>query len=199
MPMLLEFTPSAVVTSDAGNGVGYTGIRIRGSDATRINVTINGVPYNDAESQQTYWVDLPDFASSVDDIQIQRGVGTSSNGISSFGGAIHIHTNDLSAVPFAHASIGAGSFNLWKASTSFGTGAINRHWFAEGRFSRIQSDGYIDRSFADLSSVFLTGAYQSDRYKSVINIFSGEEHTYQSWRSSKRFTAQQQDIQSLYL
>ena len=181
MPMLLEFTPSAVVTSDAGSGTGYTGIRIRGSDATRINVTINGVPYNDAESEQTYWVDLPDIASSVDDIQIQRGVGTSANGISSLGGAININTNELSIKPFASASIAAGSFNLLKTSASFGTGKLNDRWIVEGRISKINSDGYIDRSYADLSSFFLTGAYWGKKYSSVLNIFSGEEHTYQSW------------------
>ncbi len=181
MPMLLEFTPSAVVTSDAGNGIGYTGIRIRGSDATRINVTINGVPYNDAESEQTYWVDLPDIAASVDDIQIQRGVGTSSNGISSLGGAININTNNLSSKPYASASFAAGSFNLLKANAAFGTGALNNKWIVEGRVSKIKSNGYIDRSFADLNSFFLTGAYRGNTYSSIVNIFSGEEHTYQSW------------------
>lgn len=181
MPMLLEFTPSAVVTSDAGNGTGYTGLRIRGSDATRINVTINGVPYNDAESEQTYWVDLPDIASSVDDIQIQRGVGTSVNGISSFGGAININTNHISFNPYANASLAVGSFNLLKTHAAFGTGKIKDHWIVEGRISKINSEGFIDRSYADLTSFFLTGAYSGEKYSSIINIFSGEEHTYQSW------------------
>ncbi len=181
MPMLLEFTPSAVVTSDAGNGVGYTGIRIRGSDATRINVTINGVPYNDAESQQTYWVDLPDFAANADDIQLQRGVGTSSNGISSLGGAININTLGLNPKPSSSASFATGSFNLVKASASFGTGEMNEHWFIDGRISKIKSNGFIDRSFADLTSFYISSAYRGNRYSSIVNIFSGEEHTYQSW------------------
>ncbi|MBC8172539.1 MAG: carboxypeptidase-like regulatory domain-containing protein [Chitinophagales bacterium] len=181
MPMLLAFTPSAVVTSDAGNGVGYTGIRIRGSDATRINVTINGVPYNDAESQQTYWVDVPDFAASVDDLQIQRGVGSSTNGMSAFGGAINIHTNTLEEKPYGNISAAAGSFHLFRTSVSFGTGRIHNRWFLEGRASKITSDGFIDRSFSDLSSFFITGAYKSDHYASIVNVFSGKEKTYQSW------------------
>ncbi len=181
MPFLLESTPSAVVTSDAGNGVGYTGLRIRGSDATRVNITINGVPYNDAESQQTYWVDLPDFASNVDDIQIQRGVGTSTNGISSFGAAVNINTNKLSKTPFVHLSGAVGSFNLSKKSIAIGTGLINNKWTFEGRYSDVYSDGFIDRAYADLNAYFLTGAYTSGNYTSIINIFSGTEQTYQSW------------------
>ncbi|MFI5172461.1 MAG: TonB-dependent receptor, partial [Chitinophagales bacterium] len=181
LPFLLESIPSVVVTSDAGNGVGYTGIRIRGSDATRVNITINGVPYNDAESQQTYWVDLPDFAASVDDIQIQRGVGLSTFGVSSLGGSVNIFTNNLGNEPFAKINASAGSFNLLKASAAFGTGKINDHWYFEGRASKINSDGFIDRSFSDLSSFFITGAYVSSNYKSIVNIFSGKERTYQSW------------------
>jgi iron complex outermembrane recepter protein len=181
MPFLLESTPSAVVTSDAGNGVGYTGMRIRGSDATRVSVTVNGVPYNDAESQQTYWVDLPDFASSVDDIQIQRGVGTSTNGISAFGAAININTNNLSTTPFAKAGYYTGSFNLSKKMIQFGSGLINKHWTIEGRYSDVYAEGFIDRAYADLNSYFITAAYQNEKYKSVINVFSGNEVTYQSW------------------
>lgn len=181
MPFLLESTPSAVVTSDAGNGVGYTGMRIRGSDATRVSVTVNGVPYNDAESQQTYWVDLPDFASSVDDIQIQRGVGTSTNGISAFGAAININTNNLNKTPFVKTGYYTGSFNLSKKMIQFGSGLINNHWTIEGRYSDVYAEGYIDRAYADLNSYFITAAYQSANYKSVINVFSGNEVTYQSW------------------
>lgn len=181
MPQLLEFTPSVVVTSDAGNGVGYTGIRIRGSDATRINVTINGVPYNDAESQQTYWVDINDIAESTDDIQVQRGVGSSVNGISSFGGSVNINTNELEEEPYATVSLSAGSFNLFKGSASFGSGRLHDHWFMEGRISRITSDGFIDRSFADLYSFALTSAYKAEKFSSIFNIFSGKERTYQSW------------------
>ncbi len=181
MPMLLESIPSAVATSDAGNGVGYTGLRIRGADATRVNITINGVPYNDAESQQTYWVNLPDFASSVDDIQVQRGVGTSINGISSFGAAVNIHTNSLSETPFARTQVSVGSFGLQKYMGSFGTGRLNDHWFLEGRVSDLYSDGFIDRGFADLQSWFFTGGYRSDRFTSIVNAFSGSERTYQAW------------------
>lgn len=181
MPFLLDAAPSTVVTSDAGNGIGYTGLRIRGSDATRVNITINGVPYNDAESQQTYWVDLPDFATNVDDIQIQRGVGTSTNGVSSFGGAVNINTNVLNPKPFITLSGNIGSFNLNKKSLAFGTGLINNHWTFEGRYSAIYADGYIDRSYADLNAFFLTGAYTGKKYSSIVNIFSGVEHTFQSW------------------
>lgn len=181
MPFLLESTPSAVVTSDAGNGIGYTGLRIRGSDATRVNITINGVPYNDAESQQTYWVNLPDFAASVDDIQIQRGVGTSTNGVSSFGASVNINTNKLSASPFVNVSGAIGSFNLSKKSIAIGTGLINNKWTFEGRYSDIYADGFIDRANADLKAYFLTGAYDIGNYKSILNIFSGTEKTYQSW------------------
>ena len=181
LPFLLESTPSAVVTSDAGNGIGYTGIRIRGSDATRVNITINGVPYNDAESQQTYWVDLPDFASSIDDIQIQRGVGLSTYGVSSLGASVNIFTNNLSYYPFAKIDAAIGSFNLFKAGAAFGTGVIKEHWYFEGRVSKINSDGFVDRSFADLSSFFLTTSYKLKKYSSIVNIFSGDERTYQSW------------------
>lgn len=181
IPQMLEYTPSAVVTSDAGNGIGYTGIRIRGTDASRINVTINGVPFNDAESQQSYWVDINDIAESIDDIQIQRGVGTSSNGISSFGGAIHLSTNQLSEVPFAKISAAIGSYQLYKTSASFGTGRMHEHWFMEGRFSKINSEGYIDRAYSDLFSFAALAAFKSNQYSSILNVFSGKEKTYQSW------------------
>lgn len=182
-PQLLEFTPSVVVTSDAGNGVGYTGLRIRGSDATRVNVTINGVPYNDAESQQTYWVDINDIAESADDVQIQRGVGSSANGMSSFGGSVNIYTNVLDENPASKIAVGLGSFQLLKTSAGFSTGRLKNNWFMQGRVSKINADGYIDRSFAALSSFALLGAFESDNrnYKSVFNIFSAKEKTYQSW------------------
>ncbi len=181
MPFLLEATPSAVATSDAGNSVGYTGLRIRGSDATRVNVSINGVPYNDAESEQTYWVDIADIAESVDDIQIQRGVGTSSFGISSLGGSVNIFTNKMSKSPYVHLNTSAGSFNLLKTSLAFGTGEINEHWNVEGRFSKVNADGYIDRSFADLLSWFFTASYTAGNYQTYINHFSTSEKTYQAW------------------
>ncbi|MFT5878556.1 MAG: iron complex outermembrane receptor protein, partial [Dokdonia sp.] len=122
LPIILEMATSVVSTSDAGNGVGYTGMRIRGSDATRVNVTINGVPLNDPESQGTYFVNMPDFASSVNDIQIQRGIGTSTNGAGAFGGSVNINTTDLQKEAYGKYSLGMGSFGTLKNSFSFGTG-----------------------------------------------------------------------------
>lgn len=181
LPMMLNGTPSAVVTSDAGNGIGYTGIRIRGSDPTRVNITLNGIPFNDAESQQAYWVDLPDFAASVDEAQIQRGIGSSVNGVSAMGASINLYTNDLSEKASGYVHAHTGSFGLKRINTGFGTGRVNEHWFMEGRLSRTVSDGFIDRASADLSSFFLTSAWDGDHYRSIINVFSGEEHTYQAW------------------
>src|SRR5215213_7571168 len=125
LPFLLNQTPSVVVNSDAGNGVGYTGIRIRGTDATRINVTLNGIPYNDAESQGSFFVDLPDFASSVNRIQIQRGVGTSTNGAGAFGGTINFSTNEVNKKAYAEINNSYGSFNTWKNTIKAGTGLFN--------------------------------------------------------------------------
>lgn len=180
LPMLLEALPSAVATSDAGNGVGYTGLRIRGSDATRVNITINGVPYNDAESQQTYWVDLPDFASSVDDIQVQRGVGSSTNGVSAFGASVNIHTNNLSELASLSVQAATGSFGLRKGMINYQSGRFADHWFVEYRISDVYSDGFIDRGFADLQSQFFTLGYKG-RITSIVNVFTGSELTYQSW------------------
>ncbi len=181
MPFLLNSTPSAVTTSDAGNGIGYTGIRIRGNDATRVNVAINGIPYNDAESHQTFWVNLPDIAASTDDVQIQRGIGTSANGVTATGASINLFTNNLAEDAYGFVNANAGSFNLRRISTGFGTGRINDHWFLEGRFSRLTSDGFIDRSFADLSSYFITSGWDSKKLTSIVNVISGKEITYQSW------------------
>lgn len=181
MPFLMESIPSSVATSDAGNGVGYSGIRIRGSDATRVNITINGVPYNDAESQQTYWVDLPDFASSVDDIQIQRGVGITNNGLSAFGASVNINTNILDDKVGGSVQSSIGSFGLRKLSLAYQSGVMKDHWYLEARASTLHSDGYIDRAFADLGAWFVTGGYRSRNYTSIINVFSGTEHTYQAW------------------
>src|SRR5207249_8080163 len=145
LPFLLNQTPSVVINADAGNGVGYTGIRIRGTDATRINVTLNGIPYNDAESQGTFFVDLPDFASSVNSIQIQRGVGTSSNGGGAFGATINIGTNEFRENPYAEINNSYGSFNTWKNTVKAGTGLLNDHFTIDARLSKISSDGFIDR------------------------------------------------------
>lgn len=181
VPYLLRWTTSAVVTSDAGTGIGYTGIRIRGSDPTRINVTINGIPLNDAESHQVFWVDLPDFAASTDDIQIQRGVGTSTNGGGAFGASINMNTTNLSTTPYSKFQLGGGSFNTLKASASFGTGLLADKFILEGRLSRIKSDGYVDRASADLSSFFINSAWLGKSGTLHFNVFSGHEITYQAW------------------
>ena len=181
LPFLLNQTPSVVVTSDAGTGVGYTGIRIRGSDATRVNVTLNGIPMNDAESQGTYWVDLPDFASSVDNIQVQRGVGSSTNGAGAFGGSVNIQTDKLSETPFGEINATYGSFNTLKTNLMLGTGLIKDHVAFTGRLSRISSDGYVDRASSNLMSYFLSGAYYGKHSLLKVNVFSGKEVTYQAW------------------
>lgn len=181
LPFLLNTTPSVVVTSDAGAGVGYTGIRIRGSDPTRVNVTINGVPINDAEENGMYWVDLPDFASSIDNIQIQRGIGTSTNGAGAFGGSINILSSTLSREPFATINESYGSFNTWKNTLNFGTGLLKNKIAFEGRLSKIKSDGYVDRGASDLKSVYLSGGYYGSRSTLRAIVFSGKEKTYQSW------------------
>ncbi|MFO7722680.1 MAG: TonB-dependent receptor plug domain-containing protein [Bacteroidales bacterium] len=181
LPYLLSTTPSLVMTSDAGTGIGYTGMRIRGVDQNRINVTINGVPLNDPESHAVYWVDLPDFASSVEDIQIQRGVGTSTNGAGAFGGSVNIRTEQLNKDPYASMSHVFGSFNTMKNNLSFGSGLIGNRYAFDGRVSRISSDGFIDRASAKLNSFYLSGGYygKSTVVKGVV--MSGKEVTYQAW------------------
>jgi iron complex outermembrane receptor protein len=181
LPFILNNTPGVVVTSDAGAGVGYTGIRIRGSDASRVNVTVNGIPYNDSESQGTFWVNMPDFASSVDNIQIQRGVGTSTNGAGAFGGSLNLQTSSSSDQPYAELNNSYGSFNTLKNTVKVGTGLIDNKWSFDGRLSRIKSDGFIDRAASDLKSFFLSGAYHGKTDLLQINIFGGAEKTYQAW------------------
>lgn len=181
LPYMLRFTPSAVVTSDAGTGVGYTGVRIRGSDQTRINVTINGVPLNDGESQNVFWVDLPDFASSVDNIQVQRGVGTSTNGAGAFGASIKLNTLNKENEPFGMVNNSVGSFNTFKHTVGFGTGLLGDHFSFEGRLSQITSDGYIDRASSDLKSYYLAGNYTTEKTTLQALVFGGNEVTYQSW------------------
>lgn len=181
VPYLLRWTPSVVVTSDAGTGIGYTGIRIRGSDATRVNVTINGIPYNDAESLGTFWVNLPDFSSSVENIQIQRGVGTSTNGAGAFGATVSLQTNTLNEEAYGEVSNSIGSFNTRKHTIKVGTGLLNGHWAFDGRFSQINSDGYVDRSQADLTSYYFSGGYYGDKTVVQAIAFSGKEVTNQSW------------------
>jgi len=181
VPYLLRWTPSTVVTSDAGTGIGYTGIRIRGTDPTRINVTINGIPLNDAESQGVFWVNLPDFISSVEDVQVQRGVGTSTNGAGAFGATINLNTNKVKTEPYGEVNASAGSFNTYKGNVQFGSGLLNGNFTLDGRLSRITSDGYVDRASADLESFYLSGAYLGDKSSLRLNVFSGHEVTYQAW------------------
>ncbi len=181
LPYLLNYTPSVVTTSDAGGGVGYTGIRIRGNDATRVNVTINGIPVNDAESHQVYWVDLPDLASSVDNIQIQRGLGSSTNGAGAFGGSLNLQTTKVESAPFAIISSSGGSFKTLKNTVNFGSGLINNTFAVEGRFSKISSDGYIDRATSDLKSFYISGGYYGAKSSLRAVILSGKEKTYQAW------------------
>ncbi|HEX2605856.1 MAG TPA: TonB-dependent receptor, partial [Flavisolibacter sp.] len=181
LPFLLNQTPSVVVNSDAGNGVGYTGIRIRGSDASRINVTLNGIPYNDAESQGTFFVDLPDIASTLQSIQIQRGVGTSSNGSGAFGGSIHLSTNEVIRKAYAEANNSFGSFSTWKNTLKAGTGLLGGHFSTDIRLSRISSDGYIERAKTNLRSLAFSTAYLSDKTDIRLNVFTGNEKTYQAW------------------
>ena len=180
LPYLLATLPSVVVTSDAGTGIGYTYIRIRGSDASRTNVTINGIPYNDAESQQTYFVDIPDLASSVENIQVQRGVGTSSNGAGAFGGSLNIQTNSASPKSYAELDNSYGSYNSLKNTLKFSTGPIGR-WNFDGRLSRISSDGYIERGSALLKSLYFSAAYTGKADLLRFNVFAGAEKTYQAY------------------
>ncbi|HEY4288319.1 MAG TPA: TonB-dependent receptor [Puia sp.] len=181
LPFILNQTPSVIVNSDAGNGVGYTGIHIRGTDATRINMTLNGIPYNDAESQGIYFVDLPDLASSVNSIQIQRGVGTSSNGAGAFGATINFSTNEFNEKPYAEFNNSFGSFTTWKNTIKAGSGLIDGHFTIDARLSRISSDGYIDRAASNLKSFYLSTAWLDQHSSIRFNIIQGTEKTYQAW------------------
>lgn len=190
VPYLLDQIPSVVVSSDAGAGVGYTGIRIRGSDATRINVTVNGVPINDAESQGTFWVNMPDLASSAQDIQVQRGVGTSTNGSGAFGASINIQTDQIPQKAYAGTANSFGSFNTRKHTVKAGTGLINGHYFLDMRLSQIASDGYIDRASSDLKSYYLSGGYIDEKNMLKAVVFGGKERTYQAWYGVDEATLQ---------
>ncbi|MEN8124209.1 MAG: TonB-dependent receptor [Bacteroidota bacterium] len=181
IPILLNYLPSVVTTSDAGAGVGYTGIRVRGSDATRVNITINGIAFNDSESQGTYWVDLPDFASSVENLQLQRGVGTSTNGSGAFGASLNFLTDFVSENAFGEISSSFGSYNTFKNNIKFSTGLLNDHIEIAGRLSVISSNGYIDRATSDLKSYFLQAAYNDENTLIKALSFGGHEITYQAW------------------
>jgi len=180
-PFLLQYAPSVVVSSDAGAGVGYTGIRIRGVDPTRVNVTVNGIPLNDSESQSVYWVNLPDIMNSVKDIQIQRGVGTSTNGAGTFGATINLNTNKVEMHNYARIEGSLGSYNTRKLGIEVGTGLLNDKFTLDGRYSVISSDGYVDRAKSALTSFFISGARISPKQSLRFNVFSGNEITYQSW------------------
>lgn len=181
IPIMMNYLPSVVTTTDAGAGVGYTGIRVRGSDATRVNVTINGIPYNDSESQGTFWVNMPDFASSTESLQLQRGVGTSTNGAGAFGASLNVLTDSYSKEANGEISNSFGSFNTRKHTVKFSTGLMNDNFEIAGRLSNIYSDGFIDRAFSDLKSYFLQGTYvgKSTLIKGLV--FGGKEQTYQAW------------------
>lgn len=181
IPILMNYLPSVVTTSDAGNGVGYTGIRVRGSDATRVNVTINGIPYNDSESHGTYWVNMPDFASSLESLQLQRGVGTSTNGAGAFGASLNMLTDNFAKESTGEISNSFGSFNTRKHTVKFSTGLMNDHFEIAGRLSALNSDGYVDRGASDLKSYFLQGTYVGKTTLVKALVFGGKEKTYQSW------------------
>lgn len=181
LPYALNSMPSVVINSDAGNGVGYTGMRIRGTDGTRINVTVNSVPINDAESQGTFFVNMPDFLSSTNNIQVQRGVGTSANGAGAFGASINMQTNELIEKSYAQVNNSVGSFNTVKNTIMAGTGLINNHFTFDARASRINSDGYIDRASSKLSAYYLAAGYYGSKTNVKAIAFSGTEKTYQAY------------------
>ncbi len=181
LPVLLNFSPSVVTTSDAGAGVGYTGLRIRGSDASRINVTINGIPYNDPESQGTFFVNMPDFASSVSSIQVQRGVGSSTNGAGAFGATMNINTNEFRREAYAEVNSSYGSFHTFKNTVKVGSGLLHEKFTVDARLSRVSSDGFVDRASSALKSFYLSGGYFGKKSFVRLNVFSGAEKTYQAW------------------
>lgn len=181
IPYLLQLTPSFVTTSDAGAGVGYTNFRIRGTDLNRINVSVNGIPMNDAESHGTWFVDQPDMASSLENVQIQRGVGTSTNGAAAFGASINLQTNSLKKDAYGEFKTAAGTFGTFKNTLSAGTGLLNDHFSVDVRLSKVNSDGFIDRASSDLKSFYVSGGYYSENTVIKLNVFSGFEETYQAW------------------
>ena len=181
LPYILATTPSAVATSDAGAGIGYTSLRIRGTDGTRINVTINDIPVNDAESHNLFWVNMPDITSSVKDIQIQRGAGTSTNGAGAFGASINMRTSTFHTLPYAKADFSFGSFMTHKKTIAAGTGVIDNHWALDMRLSNIGSDGYIERARTDLKSYYMQGAYYGNNTTLRLIAFAGNEETYHAW------------------
>lgn len=191
IPFLLSATPSVTFTSDAGNGIGYTTIRVRGTDPSRINITSNGVPMNDSESSQVFWVNMGDFASSVQSMQIQRGVGTSTNGSGAFGATLNMQTENIGVTPFVGLDLAGGSYLSHKETVRFGTGLIADHWGLQGRLSNIGSKGYIDRASTKLNSYFLQGGYFSDNTMVKILTYNGVEETYHAWNYTSKWEQQQ--------
>ncbi len=181
IPFVLQNSPSVVASSDAGAGIGYTGMRIRGSDQTRINVTVNGVPINDAESHGVFWVNMPDLTSSLNSVQIQRGVGTSTNGAGAFGASVNMETSSYEKEGYGEVSVTGGSYNTQRYSVGFGTGLLNKHWVLQGRASMVKSDGWVDRSWSDMKSYYLTGGYFGEDFSLKMVAFGGREKTYQAW------------------
>lgn len=192
IPFLLSLTPSVTITSDAGNGIGYTTLRVRGTDPSRINITANGIPMNDAESSSLFWVNMGDFASSVESMQIQRGVGTSTNGAGAFGATLNMQTENIGTKPFAGIDLSGGSYYSHKETFRFGTGLIKGHWGFQGRLSNIGSKGYLDRASTKLNSYLLQGGYFSDNTVVKLITFNGQEQTYHAWNYTSKYE------QSLY-
>lgn len=192
LPYVLALTPSITTTSDAGNGIGYTSLRVRGTDPSRINITANGIPVSDAESSTTFWVNMADFTSSLQSIQIQRGVGTSTNGAGAFGGTINMQTENIGVNPFVGIDLSAGSYYSHRETVRFGTGLINNHWGLQGRLSNIGTKGYLDRASAKLNSYFLQGGYFNDKTMVKFITWNGTEETYHAWNYTSKYE------QSLY-
>lgn len=187
IPYLLSMTPSVTMSSDAGTGIGYTGLHIRGTDPTRINVTANGIPINDAESSNVFWSNMPDFASSAEDIQIQRGVGTSTNGAGAFGATVNMQTERIGMHPFVGIDLTGGSYYTHKETVRFGTGLIDGHWGLQGRLSNISSKGYLDRASANMGSYFLQAGYFGDNTVVKFVTFNGKEETYHAWNYASKY------------
>ena len=187
IPYLLSLTPSITMTSDAGNGIGYTSLRVRGTDPSRINITANGIPMNDAESAQLYWVNMGDFASSVQSMQIQRGIGTSTNGSGAFGATLNMQTENIGVEPFIGLDLSGGSYYSHKQTLRFGTGLIGEHWGIQGRLSNIGSKGYIDRASTKLNSYFLQAGYFGENTMVKFITFNGVEETYHAWNYTSKY------------
>ena len=190
IPFLLSLTPSITMTSDAGNGIGYTSLRVRGTDPSRINITANGVPMNDAESSTVFWVNMGDFASSVQSMQIQRGVGTSTNGAGAFGATLNMQTENIGTKPYFGIDLSGGSYYSHKETMRFGTGLINGHWGIQGRLSNIGSKGYLDRASTKLNSYFLQAGWFGDNTVVKFITFNGVEETYHAWNYTSKYEQQ---------